>query len=451
MSKGDFGKELKRLRGKKGFVNQDSFSMAIGKTPSYVSKIENGNKFVRSPLEVLEIAEKLNVDPNQFYLQWLLELPLWQTELKEKEERLITKITDDLPISQNKNIVTKQKILTNFPEAFCPLAIVVGDKRERGTRIHSPGDILAYPASTADLKNIHILGLPKDTEIITDKVFMVKNRDEIKEILAGRNILCIGSPAANLVSREVNKRAFFRFNIEQSTLQHSELYQARLFTIKNSIEDLRKYQELKNIAIIHSITAQFHHGGLFNPIFDWPLSKRGFFQRALQDFAVISMAKNPYDDNTHAILVGGVHLVGTIASLRFLANKDNFKNHPVGGVIEVLERSEDFYERIKNPEVNWELVKNYDGKETKGDYDLDKLISQLDKWGKIAQKEPSENPMCSWERPEQYGGREINESEIIKKAKLELPHDDKEDTANFILVNEIPGCIRMLEKIQSQF
>jgi hypothetical protein len=110
--------------------------------------------------------------------------------------------------------------LACFPEAFHPIAVVVGDRREEEPE--TPGDVLAYPASSCDLMFLLELGLPKDTPIVSDKVFMTANDTHLRKRFGQVNLLIIGSPASNHLARKINQSAIFRFYIDPGVVQRIE-------------------------------------------------------------------------------------------------------------------------------------------------------------------------------------------------------------------------------------
>jgi len=105
--------------------------------------------------------------------------------------------------------------LANFPQAFLPLTIILGDRRE--WPLKSPGDLLAWSPSMLDVMHLHRLGLGhaleqgKDVQIMSDKYFVDLDDDGLSVRLNDRHLLSIGSPAANLGTRFLNAGAFFPF------------------------------------------------------------------------------------------------------------------------------------------------------------------------------------------------------------------------------------------------
>ena len=103
------------------------------------------------------------------------------------------------------------RTLAGFPHQFLPITVVVGDRREKAPK--TAGDVFVLSASQAELRWLLSLGMPQDTEIVCDKVFSQASHEQLREWYSQRNLLVIGSPAANLLARIVNESALFPFAI----------------------------------------------------------------------------------------------------------------------------------------------------------------------------------------------------------------------------------------------
>ena len=94
---------------------------------------------------------------------------------------------------------------------------VKGNSGYREIRLHKHlGDLFAFSASTADDRWLSSLRLPRRTEKITDKVFLFQEPEAKAwrhEIFGKTHLLIIGSPAANLAARELNRHFIHRFAV----------------------------------------------------------------------------------------------------------------------------------------------------------------------------------------------------------------------------------------------
>ena len=97
----------------------------------------------------------------------------------------------------------------DFPEAFYPLEVVTGDKREERGFLIDIADFGAYSASPADTRWIFNLGLAEDVVKHIDKNFLLLDEDRLVERFAKKNLLVIGSPASNHLARMVNDDIVF--------------------------------------------------------------------------------------------------------------------------------------------------------------------------------------------------------------------------------------------------
>src|SRR5207248_2874276 len=70
--------------------------------------------------------------------------------------------------------------LKYFPEAFLPLTVICGDRREPTPKTR--GDLFAYSVSITDLTFIPQLGLPRDTRIRTDKLCVLLSQESLKRL-----------------------------------------------------------------------------------------------------------------------------------------------------------------------------------------------------------------------------------------------------------------------------
>lgn len=272
--------------------------------------------------------------------------------LREYDD-ILRKLDDDLGASLGGSPGRRRqpKILSNFPDAFENLTIVTGDRRESPPK--TAGDIGAFSASPCDDKYLYEMRLPAGTTKTTDKIFVQSDQRALRRLFGRRNLLVIGSPASNHLARIVNKGSIFRFNLEVKAVQDLDqiLQEARG---KNS-HQLQTLQE-EQLGFIKFSMRRMFYGGLFDPTYE-------FFFRAgatsqYRDYGVISLAQNPYSDDARfvCILVGGLHLPGTMQGVNLLSKPEVFKNHPFGGVYEVDIANDTWEQRLERDMVtcNWE-------------------------------------------------------------------------------------------------
>ncbi|MDZ7290609.1 MAG: nucleoside 2-deoxyribosyltransferase [candidate division KSB1 bacterium] len=287
----------------------------------------------------------------------------------------------------------KEKTLTNFPEAFHPIVVVTGDRREAVPQ--SKADLLAYSSSVTDLSYIQYLNLGQ-VEIYSDKYFVLYDKETLKRRFGRKNLLVIGSPAVNLLARIINDDMLFRFNIAEDTKSKIEaqlkildkikfdqrglaIYQQLLMgtasleeaiirtghldTEKHDLE--KKYQwlfeefaatELKSYkGLLH----EFDRPGIWDPIEE---TIHGASPKGNRDYGLVSIAKHPYaeDDNFVAVCAAGVHGIATAQCVKLLANPQNFENRPYGGIVEIqMNPFGDWMDRFFDVSVTWE-TKEYE-------------------------------------------------------------------------------------------
>ena len=222
------------------------------------------------------------------------------------------------------------------------MTVIVGDKREEDEP-QNAGDLYVFSASTVDDRWVFSLGLPPDTEKISDKVIMTAydykmppgERDNwFREKLGKRHLLCIGSPASNLFTRQYNNEFLFRFAITREAQKKWEKKRDEMYQLETQA-DLWKFY-LDNKADLKHTMRLFKPPGFID--FNYEHLKLGMDISYNKDFAVISLGRNPFaaeGEPFFAILVAGVHHPGTANAVKFLSRPKNFENHPFGGILEI--------------------------------------------------------------------------------------------------------------------
>lgn len=297
--------------------------------------------------------------------------------------------------------------LKDFPQAFLPLIVVVGDRRE--ARPKTTGDLLAYSASTLDLLYLPKLRLPEDTLILSDKVFAIERPEVIRQLCSEVNILTIGSPAVNLFSRRINDYSFFRFEIEREAKalmqrQYNIIEQYKLnplaLAIYKAIVEHRAHspsEVLRQIAgnrgmeddridrLFTEISGKVRESGLqnykellrkyeghalLNPVrstgndldstvidLDHP-RPHGQIISGNTDFGLVSIAKHPFvdPDDKVVIYVAGRHGPATAHGVAALARSELWKRRELGGIFEVqINTLESFSQRIQRATRAWDM------------------------------------------------------------------------------------------------
>ena len=206
------------------------------------------------------------------------------------------------------------------------------------------------------------LGLPQDCAVKSDKIFATMDEDQLRREFGKTNILVIGSPGVNLASRIFNEHCLFRFTIDpQLNEVEKELGSLDLLDNLPALRafwkmakdpakiDLAEFQDwdLSPELLIRSSEEARRLFGHRSPAYYVSLfSGSGLIDPAQKvvtlqrhnhnDFAVISLGRNPYADkpNYVCIMAAGIGSLGTAHAVRALADK-SFAEHPFGGIIKV--------------------------------------------------------------------------------------------------------------------
>ncbi len=347
----------------------------LGTSPSYVTQIRKGDQIPKDEL-IAVISQAFAPDRLPELLLAALvgrheKRRFGRKELKASVDQGLLSLSSAIPSPEAGRGGETGRTLADFPEAFCPLCVVTGDKREdRGAHI-SVADFGAYTATPADTRWIANLGLPREVVKHIDKNFLLLRKERLIERFAETNLLVIGSPAANHLARLINRSALFRFNYSSDADSGIEevINKARGLTRA----ELPGYYERDREELKRRMRALFT-GGIFDPTHRGEYVAAKYAQMAGQtalDFGVLTFAANPYyqtkrdregKENDHrfvAIMAAGIHHPATAHAVRQLGRDQRdrgvFARHPYGGVLRVvLDLNVPFAERTEVAQCLWE-------------------------------------------------------------------------------------------------
>jgi hypothetical protein len=283
-----------------------------------------------------------------------------------------------------------KRSLMDFPEAFYPLAVVTGDKRETSESRINLADFGATSASPAESRWIFKSGLRRDVQIYSDKWFVMEPEERLKARFSKMNLLIVGSPASNHLARRCLlahapagwRRAVpvFRFNLPQGILRQIEGLLGELagLNAKQLVGRTGDPKTERSLKVWHH---SLFSGGILDPSYH-NLWTRGVETGPSRDFGLLSLARNPFSaegDEYVCIMASGLHMFGTAHALAMLAEPSEFKRRPLGGVIRVgMDLEKPFAVRFDDSHCEWD----------KGcEYEIDEVIHGLDLLKKQKKKE----------------------------------------------------------------
>ncbi len=396
--------------------DQSELAERVDTTAQWISALENGRK-LPSLVLLMKLYEVLvksrDSEASSPLVTWLLQ---WLAEGGQADDKLTSLEKGDLQAAIESARVLldaaagryspgKGRTLKQFPEAFYPLTIVCGDRREDPP--HTEGDLLAYSAAMTDLMFLPGLGLAGEqaVTIVSDKLFVMQNEATLARMFGQTNLLLIGSPAANFATRLINNKALFRFDLRAKsrawagqiaavagTLDEPRKLEAFLRLIQQPNQVIRAVFEERGVSeeelegslipavvkrlfdldedeVRELVTLKDEIFGKEKPA-DWMNSfrKPGFVDPASQrfygsttgpniDFGVVSLARNPFaaSDDYVCIIAAGIHGPGTAHAVKALTRHDLFDERPLGGVIEVsLTKWTDWRTRFERVGWKWQ-------------------------------------------------------------------------------------------------
>lgn len=329
-------------------LSQAELARKAGMKPQSVGKYERGED-IPPPVVIVNLAKVLGGSPRKWLLyahvQKAAKDPVEDTQytmsilksmianVEYQEERTIT------PIGPTECIT-----LAQFPQAFSPLCVVVGDRREEKPK--NLGDLFAFSASCVDDRWLTTLRLPPDTEKITDKVFLYQEpeaQEWRRRTFGKKHLLVIGSPAANIFARELNRSFIHRFAVPSEAEEQWKRIKKEKFPDLRSPASLEHFKE-SNRQFMRSLMRKFQQPGFIT--YD-PQAKQNenavrvvasIITEPQQDFATLTIGRNPYAEKGErffSILAAGVHHPGTAWAVKFLGDPKRFETHPFGGILEI--------------------------------------------------------------------------------------------------------------------
>jgi transcriptional regulator with XRE-family HTH domain len=357
ISKNRLGQMLKAGREKKSYSQSDLANKLDVKAPT-ISNFEKGQR-LPSLVQLVQLSALLELDVQTLmhvrtYDEVCLEnTSNWPKDTLSQKGDLLNNLEKCIKNAESAAHAElkehlKGRTFLDFPQAFPNIRIVTGDKREYPPK--TAGDIGANSASPIDDRWVYRLGLPENTEKVSDKEFVISDKERLEKEYGNKNLLVIGSPASNHLARIINPHAIFRFNLQEG---FRETFKEVLQDFLVSVPEKRD-EHLKNL---RRQMTQFYAFGIIDPIY--PKNIRGFALRADIDFGTITFAANPYykgDDFQYvAIIVAGFHHPATVWALRQLSEKEEFLKRPYGGVVKIkLNIERPWEERMCQAECLWD-------------------------------------------------------------------------------------------------
>lgn len=229
--------------------------------------------------------------------------------------------------------------LSEWPTAFLPMVVFVGDRRESPPQ--SPADLLAASASMGDLYYFSKLQLPPETEIRSDKTGVIASSESLRNLVQDKNILIIGSPAANLMARAVNSGACFSFHVAHEAAAQAAEFQEILEPIRYFPGDLERYTGINSVTSSEKEWSRrrryliygFARSGILDPV-DYNGLRATSIPSHL-DYGVVTLCRHPWSETKVAIMAAGLHGPATAAAVKLLSQKKAFVQRPFGGVFHV--------------------------------------------------------------------------------------------------------------------
>jgi hypothetical protein len=218
------------------------------------------------------------------------------------------------------------------------------------------------------------LGLNKEVEFFSDKVFCLESVEMLRERFGNKNILVIGSPGSSHLARRLHlakpptgwRRGvpIFRFNQLRRTLEKIESFQDNLVGLNRG--QLRgKQADPKTADDLKFWLHELFQGGILDPSYHHKWKRGMQVPHGATDFGMLSLARNPFSDPSSGdkyvcILAAGFHLIGTAQAVQMLAHPEEMSDHPLGGVVHVdIDQEKPFSARLDTSRARWDTNSNY--------------------------------------------------------------------------------------------
>ncbi|HUS72177.1 MAG TPA: helix-turn-helix domain-containing protein [Sedimentisphaerales bacterium] len=366
VSDNSLGRILKACREQRD-LSQSDVAGKTGIKGSAISNFENGQR-LPSLTQLAQLSAVLEVDLQSLILSRTYDeicsndISKWSKEALSQRDNLLGDLKRYIPdpgfaASMKLKRHPKGRSFLDFPGAFPNIKVITGDRREKPPK--TAGDIGVYSACPIDDRWIYSLGLPKDTEKVSDKEFIVSTEEKLRKKYGNSSLLVIGSPAGNHLSRIINEHSIFRFNLQKGYNEALDnVLKDRMVEKSEGSATSRKDEHLKDLK---RMMIQFFAFGIIDPMYSRTL--RGVALSGNVDYGTITFAINPFyqgDDFRYvAIMVAGFHHPGTIWALRSLSEPRNvnegFVNRPYGGVVEVkIDTEKPWEERMRSAICSWD-------------------------------------------------------------------------------------------------
>ena len=199
------------------------------RTPQQISSFEQGNALptIEVLAELYAIVRSVNTSTSRSPAEFVQWVAAWLAakEVRDEAGRQVLREAVELlantpvrPSSSSSSPSRPLSSLADFPGSD-PFTIIFGDRRE--SRVTSAAECLIYSGSITDVFHLPQLGAAISNSTIESDKLLVRmpkhflvNTPEIAE----RNLLIVGSPAANWGARILNEVAVFPFRIDQNVV-----------------------------------------------------------------------------------------------------------------------------------------------------------------------------------------------------------------------------------------
>lgn len=326
-------------------TKQKEFADQLGIPPPELSDYLNGKRTVSVEI-LVRMATLLQLPLDQLLLANLL--ISCQRRKSEKSQTRESQANIDIALKELQAMLQKlQRSKPQAPERPCltleddlfskggnnDWCLLAPDRREHP--LQGLGDLIAISASTCDLMFLPALEMPPNTRIRSDKPIINRSSHLDRLEFLRANLLVVGSPAVSFATREILRKvgATFMFNISSETYEREQELYGRIE--RHNRYNPKALEQLKKEASseIKGLLASFRQPGFVDPVQFKDIRGRSIRNDA--DYGMVALAPNPWSPEHLVCICAGVHGPGTAGALQLLADRDQFKHHPWGGVFSV--------------------------------------------------------------------------------------------------------------------